>query len=370
VRWRFVSSALTAVALSFGLASVGCGGPDYGEAFVTSFSAAKRAYAAGRYDEAAALYGEAAGDAQRVKDRDEAFFMQARMYDKLDRWSSARERYETILRVSPTGPRAGRAAFEIAYLEIEHGDAERGYRMLREALERYPNHGSARRGLEVWAEHAAERDGEKALRKMLGQWIGELKGSALEQQLLYERARSLRRVGDLEAAHRAFVDTAERYPYPLGTLTDDAWWYASQVAEEQGHYRQAIADLRSLLASREVATGGSYERPRYPPAQMRIEELYRDRLADREAARQAFRRVYQEHETSILADDAMWWEAVLDRRDGRVDDACELGDDLRDRFPSSRYVRCLNALCPRLESGGTRPCPSYVLKTLAHEDAG
>lgn len=363
---RFGVSLGLVVAL-WALAS-GCGGPDYGEAFVASFHAAQRAHVAGRYAEAADKYGVAAGDAQRVKDRDEAFFMQARMYEKLARWAEARERYETILRTSPRGPRAGRAAFEIATIEIEHGDLERGYGALAEAIRRYPNHGSARRGLELWAGHVGAQDGEEALRATLGRWLVELKGSALEQQLRYERARSLRRSGDLAAAHEAFVETARRHPYPMGTLTDDAWWYASEVAEEQGRYEQAVADLRSLLGSREVATGGSYERPRYPPAQMRIAELYRDRLGDREAARRAFRRVHQEHATSILADDAMWWEAVLERRDGRSGDACELGEDLRDRFPSSRYVRCLDRLCPQLEAPGGRPCPDYIVATLSDGD--
>lgn len=354
------ASVVVCCALAFG-----CAGPDYGEAFVSSFHAAKRAYAAGRYAEAAELYGAAAGDAQRVKDRDEAFFMQARMYEKLERWAAARERYATILETSPRGTRAGRAAFEIATLEIEHGDPNRGYRALQEAIVRYPNHGSARRGLELWAEHVAERGGEEALRAVLSRWLTELEGSALEQQLRYERARSLRRSGDLVRAHEAFVETAMRHPYPKGTLTDDAWWYASEVAEEQGNHEQAVTDLRSLLGSREVATGGSYERPRYPPAQMRIAELYRDRLGDHEAARRAFRRVYLEHETSILADDAMWWEAVLERRHGRAERACELGEELAHQFSSSRYVRCLQQLCPRLESRGSRPCPDYILRDLS-----
>ncbi|HHH29413.1 MAG TPA: tetratricopeptide repeat protein [Polyangiaceae bacterium] len=362
--------AALAMLTAGGVALFGCGGPDYGEAFVTSFHAAKRAYAAGRYAEAAALYGEAAGDAQRVKDRDEAFFMQARMYEKLERYEAARERYETILKVSPRGTRAGRAAFEIATLQIEHGDPEKGWKALEEAIRRYPNHGSARRGLELWAEHVGERDGEEALRAVLARWLVEMKGSVIEQQLRYERARSFRRGGDLAAAHAAFVETARHHPYPMGTLTDDAWWFASLVAEERGDYEQAVADLRSLLASREVATGGSYERPRYPHAQMRIAELYRDRLGDRRAAMKAFRRVYEEHETSILADDAMWWEAVLERWDGDSGAACDLGEDLRERFPSSRYLRCLDRLCSTLPAQGSRPCPSYILETLAAGSGG
>jgi TolA-binding protein len=360
-----VTSKLAIVALTLGIV-VGCGGPNYGEAFVRSFHEAKRAYAAGRYAEAATLYGRAAQDARRVKDRDEAHFMQARMYEKLERWPDAQERYRAIIQSSPKGTRAGRAAFEAATLEIEHGDSARGWAALEEAILRYPNHGSARRALRLWSDHIAERDGEEALRERLTAWLKPLADTDIHQQVRYERARSHWRSGNLQQAHDDFVEAARRHPYPQGTLTDDAWWHASQVAEEQGAIGTAISDLRSLLASREVATGGSYERPRYPEAQMRLGVLYRDYLGDHDAARDAFRRVYREHETSILADDALWNEAMLYARDGDSETACDRLDDLRDDFPQSRYVRCLNRICPGRPEGD-RPCPDYILETLPEQ---
>ena len=85
------------------------------------------------------------------------------------------------------------------------------------------------------------------------------------------------------------------HPYPFGSLFDDALWHASLIEEKLGRSEAAIEQLRELLATRESShMTGSYERPRYSPAQMRIAELYRDALHDRRSgaarAPQALRR--------------------------------------------------------------------------------
>ena len=59
----------------------GCG-PSLGDAYERSFAAGQRAYHAGRYEEAAKSYEEAARAAERVKDRDEALFLVARMHER------------------------------------------------------------------------------------------------------------------------------------------------------------------------------------------------------------------------------------------------------------------------------------------------
>ncbi len=337
------------------------------EAFERSFYAAKRAYAAGRYEEAARLYEEAAEDASRVKDRDEATFMQARMYEKLERWPDAQDTYRRLEELSPRGPRAGRASYEQAEIEIDHGDAAKGWRALAEALRAHPDHGSARRALSRWCRHHGEEQGEEALRERLGRWLRELRGTDIEQQLKYEMGWSWRRSGDLQRAHAQLLTTARDHPYPHGTLTDDALWHASHVAEELGDYPLAVADLRELLSTREQADGGSYERPRYPGAQLRIGELYRDRLGDLDQARRELRRMYTVHSTSVLADDAMWADAVLALRQGHTEEVCELARDLPQRFPGSRYRACLRQLCPSAEPPA-RPCPDYILRTLRPRD--
>jgi len=342
--------------------ALGCG-PDYGEAFLKSYRGAQRAFSAGRYQQAAQLYERAAQDAQRIKDRDEAYFMQALMFERLERWEQARATYRHLIEVSPQGPRTARAVFEHATLQIDHGDAKAGWRELKVAIEHYPNHGATSYSVKLWVAQVASTRGEDELRAELDHWLVTLKGTEVEQQLKYERAMSLRRSGDLPKAHAWLRRAAREHPYPKGNLTDDALWHASHVAEQMGDFKAALADLRELLAAREEAHGGSYERPRFPQAQMRIAELYRDNIVDLAAARREFRRTYQRHQTSILADDAMWQEAVLAKRQGDVAGACALAEELPSRFPDSRYRKCLRELCPKAKQGA-RSCPRYIKAQL------
>ena len=138
--------------------------PVYGDAYLASFAAGQRALHAGRYEEAARAYDEAAAKALRVKDRDEARFLQARSYGKAGRWQDARAAYQRIVAESPTGPRGPRAAFELADLEIEHGDVEKGYAMLIAAAIRFPQNGVARPTIRRVVAHIVELRGEPAAR--------------------------------------------------------------------------------------------------------------------------------------------------------------------------------------------------------------
>src|SRR5262249_46481869 len=148
-------------------------------------------------------------------------------------------------------------------------------------------------------------------------------------------------LGKLAEARDTFLAVARSHPYPFGTLTDDALWHASVVAEELGDNQGAIAHLRAMLASREASDlVGSYERPRYADAQMRIAGLYRDKLHDHAAARREFHKLYADHQTSRLRDDALWAEARLAREDGDKGEACRLVERLRKEMPESRYARC------------------------------
>ena len=341
--------------------ALGCG-PAHGEAFVQSFRAGQRAYSAGRYEEAAQLFDRAAADAERVKDRDEALFLRARMYERLQRWEDAQEAYRRLIAISPDGPRAPRAAFEIATIEIDHGDAEAGWKALAEAVERYPDHGSASRAIELWAEHTAETAGEEALRTALEGWRRELGASASAQRIKYELARSHERGGDHVAARNAYLRAAREHPHPNGNLTDDAYWFAAEAAEAAESPRAAIAILEELLSFREISGWGqSYERPRYPAAQLRIAELHLA-LGDLGEARAAFRRTHENHSTSVLADDAMWQEALVARRMGDAEGACDAVEGLKKREPPSRFARCVGLICPA--AGRADRCPPYIAESI------
>jgi hypothetical protein len=101
-----------------------------------------------------------------------------------------------------------------------------------------------------------------------------------------------------------------------------------------------------LLAEREAATGlGSYERARYAEARFRIAEIQRDRLGDPSRARREFRRVFTDHPTSRLRDDALWQEALTAGRNADPADACEPLELLVGYLPDSRYAPCAPKLC-------------------------
>ncbi|MBN4059264.1 hypothetical protein JYT22_01270 [Endomicrobium sp. AH-315-J14] len=340
--------------------------PAYGESFRLEMASAKRAYTAGRYLEAAGSFDKAASVAKRLKDRDEARFMQARMFERARDYASAETSYLRLMADSPKGPRTGRAAFQLAYLQLDHGDAKKGWTMLRQALLRFPDHGAASHAMTIGVRELARSKGEEKARRFLEENQPRFRGTAAEQQAKYERALSLERSGLYVRAREAFITLAHEHPYPKGALTDDALWNASLLDERLGHYELAISDLRELLNDRELADGGSYERPRFPAAQMRIAELYRDRLKDPLRSREEFSHVYERHTTSILADDALWEEMLLTRAAGDPEESCELAERMIETFPDSRYQRCLESLCPNLQlAESKRGCPPYLQQQLA-----
>ena len=355
-------NATRAVSLALLALAAGCA-PERGDAYLAAFATGERAFHSGRWDEAAAAWDGAAGKALRVKDRDEARFLEARAFERAERWAEARSTLQRLAADSATGPRTGRAFFDLALLEIAHGDADKGWKMLDDALCRFPAHGLARPAVRRLVQHAEDTGGEPAVMAFLDAHEV-LRGTELDEVLAYERALSLERAGRRKEAHDAFLASARRHPYPFGGLTDDAFWHAATLDDEDGRYDEAIAHLRELLSSREPSGAwSSYERPRYSQAQLRIAEIYRDRLGDRAAARREFDRLYALHTTTVKRDGAVWAEARLALEDGDTATACALARRLLDEFSDSRYVPCAHEICataPRAK----RECADYILRDL------
>ncbi len=106
----------------------GCA-PELGKPYLDAFAAGDRAFHAGRYDEAARAWDDAAGKARRVKDRDEARFLEARSYERASLWSDARARVPAPRRrLAGRAPHRARGASSSPQIEIAHGDAARGGR--------------------------------------------------------------------------------------------------------------------------------------------------------------------------------------------------------------------------------------------------
>ncbi|HVY49391.1 MAG TPA: tetratricopeptide repeat protein, partial [Minicystis sp.] len=176
------------------------------------------------------------------------------------------------------------------------------------------------------------------------------------------------RANDPAAAHDLLVETARAHPYPHGDLTDDAWVRAADIDVARGRYAEAASHLRELLASREKSDlMGSYERPRYSEAQMKLAEIYRDRLHDDAEARREFHRLYADFKTSRLRDDALWAEARLARKDGDEGAACDAAGRIVHEFPESRYAACAKLVCPTAPAAekAHRPCADYIARDFA-----
>ncbi len=342
--------------------------PVRGDAYLASFAAGQRALHAGRYDEAARAYDDAAAKALRVKDRDEARFLQARSHGKAGRWADARAAYQRLATESPTGPRGPRAAFELADLEIDHGDVEKGYAMLIAAAIRFPQSGVARPTIRRVVAHIVELRGEPAARAWLADHAATFRGTDEDQTIGYEIALSFDREGKKQEAHDALVESARAHPYPKGSLTDDALVRASRIDEELGRWAEAAKHLHDLLATQEVSHGiagkydmASYERPRFPEAALRLGEIYRDKLHDHAAARRAFEALYRDHPKARKRDLAVWSQARLALEDGEPKVACTLAERLVREFPESRYTRCVRAICPTAPEA-KRECADYILR--------
>ncbi|WP_437679892.1 tetratricopeptide repeat protein [Sorangium sp. So ce131] len=355
--------AFTAAALALASLLVPACAATRGDAYLDAMAAGARAYHAGRYREAAGAYDGAAARALRVKDRDEARLLQARSFERAEAWAEARASYERLLADSPSGPRSPRAEFELADLAIEHGDADAGYARLLAAARRHPSHGLARGALKRLIQREEDRGGAAGALAWLRREGPAFRGTELDQDVAYHTGLLLERSGDREGALRALVAAARAHPYPEGSLTDDALFRAAELAAALGRPKEAIGYLREMLASREPAVTGSYDRERFDDAQLEIARLYRDALGDRASARRELRKLYTDHRTSLLRDDALWAEAKLWREDGRAEDACATVALLSRELPDSRYARCAHAICPSIPQG-QRSCAEYILREL------
>ena len=183
-------------------------------------------------------------------------------------WRAKRSR-STSAWLAGTASERARASFDRARLVGEH-DRARG-----EALLVSPSDAIRARGLRLGRSastcaSAKRRHGARAA--LVEAKLGELGASELDETLRYERARLLERAGLLAEAREAYVETAERHPYPAGALLGRRPGARSKPRGASGApARSGIALLERMLAERETSSSGlgSYERARYAEARFR-----------------------------------------------------------------------------------------------------
>ncbi|MEZ4307158.1 MAG: hypothetical protein R3F14_03825 [Polyangiaceae bacterium] len=362
------SRGARAVTLALALLAGACG-PAWGDTYLDAMAAGQRAYHAGRYAEAEAEYAKAVAAAQRLKDRDEAMLLVARMQERDGRLDEARASYERIASASPPGPRKVRAAVAAAQILIEQGHDSEGYSRLLEIARKNPNHGDARTALLRVLEHERELGGPARALALLKREQPAFVKTELEVFFDYQIAKAIDESGDTAAAHDLLVAHARTHPYPHGPYTDDAFARAAEIDVARGRPKEAVEHLQEMLDPLEYSEKpGSYTRPRFPEGAWKIAEIYRDELHDHAAARRAFHWLYKNLKHAKQRDDALWEEAKLAAADGDPGEACDLVETLVEDFKDSRYVRCARQLCKTVEvPEDKRECPEYILRGLRGE---
>jgi TolA-binding protein len=346
------------------VASSACA-PNRGAAYEKALAEGRRAHHAGRFDVAADRFDEAARTAKVPRDavyaRYEAALARARAGDV----ARAAAELRAIANAKPPNAYAAQAAFKAADLagksDPSAGDAE-----LEAVALRFPESGVARVALERLIRHDDETGAARTLAH-LDALAPKVAKTSLEEVVAYERAKRLAELGRLEEARDALVSVADRWPYPTGAYFDDALYRASEIEEKLGRPREAIALLERLLSFRESSvTVGSYERPRYVPALLRIAKLYEENLHDRARTRETLHRLYTDFKTSTMRDDALWREAELWQKDGDHDTACARLATLVSDFTDSRYVPCASERCPSIKrpakSKAPKTCHAYLIR--------
>jgi tetratricopeptide (TPR) repeat protein len=344
--------------LAFAAAIAACA-PNRGDAYTRSIAEARRASHAGRFEEAAARYAEAARTAKIPRDGVFARYQAALALARAGDTARASAELRAIASADPPSEYAAPAAFKAAQLALPHDEA-RAYAELEAMALRFPESGVARVALERVFRRDDEIGGPAQALAHAERVAPKVEGTSLAQIVLYARAKRLAELERHEEALAAFLEIARRWPYPFGVHFDDALYRASEMDEKLGRPRKAVDHLERLLRYRETADlMGSYERPRYVPAILRIADLHERALGDRARARDALHRLYRDFKFSTLRDDALWREAELWTKDGDSKAACARLSTLARDFPDSRYVPCATLRCPSI----TRPKKSKAPET-------
>jgi tetratricopeptide (TPR) repeat protein len=358
-----VGLARTALVL-LASATIACGGPDRGKAYVVAYAAGEADVSAGRFAEGAARFDEAAQGAKVRRDADHARYLAARALASAGDLADAATRLRAIADASPPLEDSAEAALAICEMQIARSDPA-GWDGLLDVARRFPSSGIARPALRRLIAHRDEANGPEATLAFLEGLAPTLDRTDLAETVAYEIALHLATLGEDARARDAFLAMTKRWTYFNGSYWDDGLYRASLLDEKLGDFAGATQLLEQMLAERTSSwIMGTYERPRYEPAMVRLCALARDHFHDRPRARACFDRLYRELTTSELRDDALWEEARLFREDGDAASSCARLATLVHDFPDSRFVPCATAECPGVtrpgKSGAPRECHPYV----------
>lgn len=311
------------------------------EESLRAFAQAERHARAGRLEQAAASYAEAAESADRRVDVDEYMFRQARIYVEQGKYAEAVAIFDEISSRQPPSRRTGRATFEAAQIRETHlGQREQAMAGYERVMREVPDDGLGGRALHLrLMEFEARGDVEGELR-YIDTMYGELGTTTIGDDLLRHKARILLARNDRAGARQALEQIVRAHPYPFGQRWDDALMTLADMDIEDGQFDRAIERMEMLVARIENTTFiGGYIMPSMVNAQLRIARIHRENRRDLEAAEEAYEDFLDLFPLSIHRDDAVYENGVMWIEAGQVPRGCRLLRTLATDYEPSRARR-------------------------------
>lgn len=346
------------------LLSTGCARPRPA-AFTEAAARASRAAHAGRHDEAAAWWDEAAPLADRDRDADDARYRAADALLRAGEADRALEGFDALARDARHAPIAARASLEAALLRLQRDrgdDRARAVASLDALIVAHPQGGAGRRALDhrlrLFDEARDDRGAVAWLRAMRDD--ARLRDTDLDPAVAHLLATRLAAAGQRDEATRLWQDLFSRRGFGNNPHWDDGHLALARARLAAGDPRGAVAALDALFAPWTTSWFvGSYTGPRMPEAAMLRARIYRDELRELDRAAEAYRFVFERLTHSVLRDDALA-ECAAMLESTSPEASCALWRRLFAELPCSPRARRAEGMALRCGGEGARAaCASH-----------
>ncbi|MBC7174117.1 MAG: tetratricopeptide repeat protein [Polyangiaceae bacterium] len=220
--------------------------------------------------------------------------------------------------------RTARALFDASRIRMDElGETEAAMAGFERVMREYPDAGNGARALFFRLGPFREADDTAGAVAYLNALYPEVRSTTLGDDVLRAKADLLLLEGDRAGARAALELLVRNHPYPSGHRWDDALTSLAEMDIEDGNPEAAIEHLRKLVAVHETTTmTGSYTLPTFARAQLRIAQIYRDQLEDRDAADREYVSMIRNFSRSALRDDAHFERGAMWLDAGEVDRGC------------------------------------------------
>jgi len=355
-----------ALAIAFASTLTGCGAPARGPEYDRLLAAARRHHHDGRFNEAARAYEQAARVAWVPRDSEFARYESALADARAGNVAQAAAALRSIADATPAGAYSAHATLKLADLLAASSETE-STELLERLVVRFSDSGSAQSALTRLLQRDRESRGPHAALDRLETLWPNVQRRAIAQHVAYQRAKLLEELGRQAEAREAYLAVVDRWFDDHGSLSDDALYRTAEIDIANKHFDSALALLTRLASQRESAWFiGSYDRPRYVQAEMRIAWLQEHVFKDLKAARHALERVEKNFPNASVLDDVVWRQAMLWRSEGNEARVCETLRKLTLLTPNSRYIPCIPHECANVPrpANSTAPlaCHGYLLR--------